>query len=313
MSNNSDYQPDYQVSEEAEKLKKQIADAKLEEAAFEAEIKKERQRRHAKTKDLQTQLGAQPKGYSKKQWEQTEADKDIISMIAGQVNDEWNKSRDAILKTSKYLFEAKLGVKKIHGASWSYLCKEKLPFGVKTADRLVEIGGCEFIHTHYADLPASYTTLYEIAKLDPEVRQQAFDDNKISPDSWRKDITALTETKLSPTPREIDPSVVRTLPIGILNVPVKSFQTEIQNGEKTKTLWLEEKVKLFQAQCINALKDVIEEYKVDGAPNMIDFSKIDETLYRQAEREQKKAIKDLGSVADQQERIGKAIKKKGLY
>ena len=310
MSNTSDYQPDYKISEEAEKLKKQVADAKLEEAAFEAEIKKERQRRHAKTKSLQEQLGAQPKGYSKKQWEQTESDKDIIAMIAGQVNDEWNKSRDAILKTSKYLFEAKLGVKKIHGASWSYLCKEKLPFGVKTADRLVEIGGCEFIHTHYADLPASYTTLYEIAKLDPEVRQQAFDDKKISPDSWRKDITALTETKLPPTPREIDPSVVRTLPIGILNVPVSLFQTEIQNGEKIKTLWLEEKVKLFQAQCVDALKDVMEEYKVDGAPKMIDFSKIDETLWRQAEREQKKAEKDLGSIADQEEKISRIIKKK---
>lgn len=303
MTTEDNGQTGLQQAEERDRLKREIQDARQEAAAYEAETKRKKAELKDKEKSLQEQLGAAPKGYSKAQWAQSQKDIDIINQIAGQVNEEWNKSRSAILQASKYLFEAKLGVKKIHGASWSYMCKEKLPFGIKTADRLVEIGGCEFIHTNADDLPAAYTTLYEIAKMDAAVRQKAFDDNEINASSWRKDIIAITNGVKKEERAKEDENKVRTLPIGILNVPVKFFQKE----EGKKTIWLEEKVKLFQAQCVNALKDVMKDYKVDGAPNMIDFSKINQTLEKQAERAEKKVIVNM---ADEEAKLGRVIKKK---
>jgi hypothetical protein len=288
------------------KEKKQaIQEMRQEEAELEAQYKRQKEAIKQQTKSLQEQLGAAPEGISDAQYKQAQKDEAVINDISQKVNEEWNKSRASILKASRYLFEAKLGVKKIHGASWSFLCQAKLPFGKKTADRLVEIGGCEFIHTHADDLPAAYTTLYEIAKMDADLRQKAFDNGDINQSTWRKNILDIVDGKKKIDREEQNANQVRTLPIGILNVPVKFFQKE----DGKKTIWLEENVKLFQAECMQALKGLIEKYEVDGAPNMIDFSKINQTLEKQAERANKKVVIDYsGDQSKVCSKLKKAIK-----
>ena len=89
--------------------------------------------------------------------------------------------------------------------------------------------------------------------MDADVRQKAFDDNEINASTWRKDIIAITNGMKKEERAKEDENKVRTLPIGILNVPVELFQKQ----EGHKTIWLEEEIKLFQAQCVNALKDVM--------------------------------------------------------
>jgi hypothetical protein len=319
-------QSNLEVAQARAEIKKQIQDTKQAQAEIEAE--KERQKKEWKDKEealkkknktLQEAIKEAEKGTTEAQYAQYNKDTAVVSVLISNITEEWNKSRSAILKASKFLYEAKLGVQKIHGATWKVMVEEKLPFGVKTADRLVEIGGCEFIHTNADDLPAAYTTLYEIAKLDADVRQKAFDAGKINSDSWRRDIIALTEKADESTEEESteEESKVRTLPIGILNVPVSLFQEEIEENNKVKTRWLGEKVKLFQAECANALKEVIAKYKVVDAPPMIDFSKINETLEKQTIREEKKVVIDYA--ADQEKvcrKLKKAIKegvKKGSW
>lgn len=279
--------------EQYDATKQQAQETLQELAALEADTEIRKKELKEKHKSLQKQLGGANKGFTKTQLKQAEADALVIDEISGIVNEHWNNSKEAIIKAAKVLYNAKLGIKKIHGASWSFMVEKRLPFGKKTADRLVEIGGCEFISTNIDDLPAAYTTLYEIAKMPEEMRQKAFDDNKINADSWRRDILDIVSGEKAEIKKaEEDAIQVRTVPIGILNVPERFFQEEQWAISKGKKMWSAEAVKLFQAECMQALKGLMEKYKVDGAPNMIDFSKINETLEKQEERLNKTQIID---------------------
>ncbi len=106
----------------------------------------------------------------------------------------WRQSVQAIFDTGNLITEAKAALE--HG-QFRKMCKEQLPFGERTAQRLMAIAADERLAnpTHASLLPPSWMTLYEITRLDDANLEQRIADGTIRPDMDRKDIsTAVKQT-----------------------------------------------------------------------------------------------------------------------
>jgi len=256
-------------------LQDQIEDIAKEEK----QLKEDQKEKKKQISELQKQLGGISKDQSPAQRKAIDNDKKAIDKLVGQISKSWNISRQEIIKTAVVLHEAKVGVKKIHGASWTFLTERKLPFGKKTADRLAQIGGCSFIVDNIDSLPAAYTTLWEISDLPEWMFEEEFAKGTINEDCWRKDIIEIRDKHEGKEPKE-KKEPIRTLPIGIITVPKDSFEMSVDD----KTFWDPDKIEVFQLKVLNALKTLT------GAE--VDFSKINEVVGKQEERRLEKESGD---------------------
>ena len=85
---------------------------------------------------------------------------------ARRIADAWNASREAVIDAGALLIEAKAVLP--HGDSRAMVDAE-LPFGARTAQRLMAIAGDPRIanRTPVSDLPPSWRTLYELMAPHP--------------------------------------------------------------------------------------------------------------------------------------------------
>ena len=139
-------------------------------------------------------------------WEEVEGDVDEeqIKSYKSLIVQNWNKSRDAIIKVGQTLMEAKEKMNKgeFNQKSWLKLVNDELPFTPRTDDRLIAIAKCEWITSdkHKDSLPVSWGTLYEISRLTKEQFENGVMNKSITADSIRSDIETYKESlKNSPS------------------------------------------------------------------------------------------------------------------
>jgi hypothetical protein len=116
---------------------------------------------------------------------------------APKIHGEWRKSIEGILGVGRQLIEAKESCE--HG-EFLRLFKghenaviEPLPFGVSSADKLMEIARNEVISNSelVPNLPQSWGTLYELTKLDDETLLAGIKAGEITPETTRAQAAAL--------------------------------------------------------------------------------------------------------------------------
>ena len=147
---------------------------------------------------IDTRVGAIPQG------EQTENLPEVIDPKTGEVLGEgsldalcmritarWQDTVDGILECGRLLVQARESAE--HGEWGEIFEKRKVPFGKRTAQRLMQLSRNDLISdaTHVSHLPASWGTLYELSQVpEPDLRR-AFDEGRIHPEMERKDVKAL--------------------------------------------------------------------------------------------------------------------------
>jgi hypothetical protein len=97
---------------------------------------------------------------------------------------EWRKNVDGIIKTGKFLLDAKEELDRdVFGAL-------KLPFDLRVSQMLRRIASHPVISDakHASRLPACWRTLYELTRIDDDLLRAALADGRIHPALQRKDI-----------------------------------------------------------------------------------------------------------------------------
>ena len=102
----------------------------------------------------------------------------------------WQKSVEGILETGQLLIDAKEALR--HG-TFEIMVRSKLPFSSATVRKLMAVASNPALadRSQWNVLPASWTTLYQLSKLDGKELQAGFSDGLIGPDLQRKDLPGL--------------------------------------------------------------------------------------------------------------------------
>ena len=106
---------------------------------------------------------------------------------AKRITTAWQKSVESIIETGRLLIEAKAELP--HG-EFENMINEKLPFGSRTAQRLMKIADHPILSnpTHVSHLPPSWGTLYALTELPDEVLSDMLEDGKLNCEIERKDV-----------------------------------------------------------------------------------------------------------------------------
>lgn len=113
---------------------------------------------------------------------------------AASITDIWTQAVDAFISAGRELIDAKAS---LPYGEFQEMVKDDLPFGIRTAARLMVIAedrriwGRDAEKTPGSILPASWRTLYELTRLDDATLDRAFEDGKITPDMGRADVKRL--------------------------------------------------------------------------------------------------------------------------
>jgi hypothetical protein len=102
------------------------------------------------------------------------------------ISTSWTDNTAGVFKTGNYLLAAcdQLGKDYV-------VTKLKLPFGKRTAERLMAIAGNPVLATHVSQLPPCWSTLYELSRLNDDVLKSALANGRIHLGMERKDTLAL--------------------------------------------------------------------------------------------------------------------------
>jgi hypothetical protein len=108
---------------------------------------------------------------------------------AARISAAWQKSVASIIDTGHLLLAAKADPKMQYG-EWGTMVESDLPFNRHTAHKLMQIAGDKRLTnvSQGKHLPPSWTTLYELTKLDDATFDQKLRDGFINPDMQRKDV-----------------------------------------------------------------------------------------------------------------------------
>jgi hypothetical protein len=108
----------------------------------------------------------------------------------------WQRGVESIVETGERLHQAKADPDMPHG-SFEAMIQCKLPFGPRTAQRLMAIAGNTVLSnpTHVSHLPPSWGTVAELAKLPTTLLLTKIKDGSINPRMERKDVKALKESE----------------------------------------------------------------------------------------------------------------------
>lgn len=105
----------------------------------------------------------------------------------------WADSIEAIIDVGRLLMQAKRELR--HGEWLKMFENQEIPFSDRTARRLMSIASNPQLtdRTHVSDLPSSWSTLYELTRLDDATWELALEDGKIYPEMQRKDVLLLLD------------------------------------------------------------------------------------------------------------------------
>ena len=120
----------------------------------------------------------------------------------------YQESVGAIVDVGRYLIQAKEQL--THGEFGSMVADD-LPFSWRTANCFIAIAKNPTLANshHGANLPTSWRTLSELARLPQEVLEEALDDGRITPELQRKEVALLKPVEpLRPMPQPQTSAVV---------------------------------------------------------------------------------------------------------
>lgn len=121
----------------------------------------------------------------------------------------WQSTVESILECGHLLSDAKASL--LHG-EFGAMIKRDLPFGPRTARRLMAIAGNPVLsnRTHVSVLPSSWGTLAELAKLPVQTLQTMIDHKQVRPEMQRAEVTQfLKKTRRVTRERELAEATVR--------------------------------------------------------------------------------------------------------
>ena len=124
---------------------------------------------------------------------------DFASVIARR----WQDSVLAIIDVGKLLMGAKNELP--HGEFESMVESNKVPFGTRTARRLMAIATHSILsnRTHASDLPPSWMTVYELTRAPDQALTLWLTDGTIHPEMERKDVLSLLRSLRASTRKAI--------------------------------------------------------------------------------------------------------------
>jgi hypothetical protein len=99
----------------------------------------------------------------------------------------WRTMVEGVLETGRLLIEAK---KELPHGEFEDMIGEKLPFGSRTAQRLMRVAEHPILSnpTHVSLLPPSWGTLYRLAELPDDVLTEMIEDRKLHCEITRKEV-----------------------------------------------------------------------------------------------------------------------------
>jgi hypothetical protein len=112
--------------------------------------------------------------------------------FATEITASWLSAVTGIIRTGHLLRQAKIQL--AHG-DWTDMLVQKLPFGPRTAQRLMAIAAHPVLSnpTHVSVLPSSWGTLYELSKLDSDVLERCIASREIDAETERKTAEQLVQ------------------------------------------------------------------------------------------------------------------------
>lgn len=134
---------------------------------------------------------------------------------ADKINGAWRKGFDAIIETGRHLIEAKKNC--AHG-DFADLVENRLAFKPRVAQSLMKIAGDERITNakHASLMPASWTVLNELTKLDDEAFERALTEGEITPATKRREAAKLA----APTVIDVEHEDITESPLTALSAGV---------------------------------------------------------------------------------------------
>jgi hypothetical protein len=116
----------------------------------------------------------------------------------------WQRQVGAVIATGHLLIRAHDDLISIHGA-WASMVRNDLPFGHATAQKLMAIARHPVLadYSHGNRLPASWTTLYQLALIDPSILNQLITSRQVNARTEREDVERMRRIPLpgaDPTP-----------------------------------------------------------------------------------------------------------------
>ena len=87
---------------------------------------------------------------------------DAAADFADQIVDAWRSTTEGIFRIGELLLEAK---QKLDHGTFEEMVEAALPFGPRTARRLMAVARDGRLRTHASVLPPSWYTLYELTRL----------------------------------------------------------------------------------------------------------------------------------------------------
>ena len=122
---------------------------------------------------------------------------------AETITQAWNRSVQSIIEVGHHLCQAR---SELDWGEWHTLLA-MLPFGKRSAERLMAIGRSPLIAEHLARLPPHWPTLYALSRLDDETFISALNAGAIYSDMKRSEVARLesaTSSKRVPSKQEYD-------------------------------------------------------------------------------------------------------------
>jgi len=140
--------------------------------------------------------------------------RDPVDLWAAKITTAWRDSVEAIVKVGQLLIDARAALKddEKFGRMVGRVGTDKplLPFGYRTAYRLMAIARDERLVTHVAQMPPSVGHLYELSRLDDSTFAFGIERKLIHPDMQRDDVG------------EIAKIAARAVPLFDGNVPLSA-------------------------------------------------------------------------------------------
>ena len=135
----------------------------------------------------------------------------------------WRKSFQAILETGRLLIASKQSLAR---GQWEAMCESHLPFGKRTAERLMAIASDARLTnpTHASLLPNAWATLYELTRLNDNSFAQHLADGTIRPDMERRDIALAVKQERRAARERVLGEKQLAAPDGKFGVIVEDFE-----------------------------------------------------------------------------------------
>jgi hypothetical protein len=108
--------------------------------------------------------------------------------FAALINAAWRRGPEAIIEAARCIREAS---EELDRDQFEALLKFKLSFDASVGRKLKRIGENRVLCAHGHKLPACWTTIYELSKLEDELLKAAIADGRIHPGMERKDASEL--------------------------------------------------------------------------------------------------------------------------